>query len=181
VQSGSNRILEVMRRGYTREAYLELIREARHRLPGVGITTDILVGFPGETEAEYQETVDLMEQVRFDSAFLFAYSPRARTYAARFLADDVPDEEKKRRLAAVIELQEAHSRERFGRIVGEVRRVLVEGPAKESPRLGFGRCEDFKPVVIDPGEGGEALRPGSEVKVRIMSATSHTLRGRRQP
>ncbi len=177
LQSGSDRILAAMRRGHTRDAYLALIRAARRLIPGVSITTDLLVGFPGETEEDYRQTLDLMNEVRFDSAFMFAYSPRAHTYAARFLADDVPALVKQQRLAEVIERQERHSWERFTALVGTRRRVLVEGPARGSGRLCFGRGLDFKPVVIEPAGGAEPA-PGDVVEVEITRTTSHTLTGR---
>jgi tRNA-2-methylthio-N6-dimethylallyladenosine synthase len=177
VQSGSDRILAAMRRGYTRADFLALVESARRIIPGVGITTDLLVGFPGETEDDYRQTLDLMNEVRFDSAFMFAYSPRARTYAARHLADDVEAQVKQARLAQVIELQERHSWERFSALVGARRPVLVEGRARGSERRCFGRCLDSKPVVIEPLPGQEPA-PGDILEVEITRTTSHTLTGR---
>ncbi len=177
VQSGSDRVLAAMRRGYTRSAFLALVASARRLIPGVSITTDLLVGFPGETDEDYRRTLDLMGEVRFDSAFMFAYSSRARTHAARFLADDVPVPEKQRRLAEVIERQESHSRERFTALVGTRRPVLVEGEARGAGRAHFGRGRDFKPVVFAPHPGVPPA-PGDVVDVEITQATSHTLKGR---
>jgi len=177
LQSGSDRILASMRRGYTRAAYLGVVRDARRILPGVAITTDLLVGFPGESEEDYQRTLELMDEVRFDSAFMFAYSPRAHTYAARVLADDVPASVKQQRLTQVIERQERHSAERFAALVGTRRQVLVEGRARGPGRLSFGRCLDFKPVVIEPPPDAEPA-PGVLVEVEITRTTSHTLTGR---
>lgn len=177
LQAGSNRILKAMRRGYTRESYLQLVRRTREMLPGVGVTTDIMVGFPGETREDFRQTIEMMNAIRFDSAFMFAYSPRERTYAARFLKDDVPAAEKKLRLTEVIDLQQHHSRERFSQAVGETREVLLEGPAKSPKDLLFGRCGDFKATVFAPLPG-QALSPGRVVRVQITQASSHTLRGR---
>ena len=176
LQSGANAVLANMRRGYTREAYLALVEMARAKLPGLGLTTDIIVGFPGETEEDYQETVALMEQTRFDSAFLFAYSPRERTHAARHLEDDVSRDVKQRRLRQVIDLQEQHSWERFRAIVGETRQVLVEGAAKGSAEALFGRCDDHKAVVVTPRQDRPAA-PGEIIRVRMTDTSSHTLRG----
>jgi len=177
LQSGSDRILAAMRRGYTRDEYLALVRDARRLIPGVSITTDLLLGFPGETQNDYQQTLDLMDEVRFDSAFMFAYSPRAHTYAARMLPDDVPAEVKQQRLSQVIERQERHSGERFAALVGTRRPVLVEGRARHAGRQCFGRCLDFRPVVITPAAGAEPS-PGDVVEVEITRTTSHTLTGR---
>ncbi len=177
LQSGSNRVLAAMRRGYTRERYLEIVRLARRLVPEVGITTDLLVGFPGESEADFRETLALMDEVRFDGAFMFAYSPRKHTYAARFLEDDVAPAEKQRRLSEVIEVQERHALERFSAHVGQRRSVLVEGRARASDGCSFGRCDDFKPVIIELN-AHPAPAPGERVDVEVTAATSHTLRGR---
>jgi tRNA-2-methylthio-N6-dimethylallyladenosine synthase len=177
VQSGSDRILAAMRRGHTRDAYLAWIESARSAIPGLAVTTDILVGFPGESEADFAQTLDLMHRVRFDQAFLFAYSPRRGTYAERRLVDDVSRTEKQRRLETVIALQERHSRERFAERRGRVLEVLVEGPARHPAGDWFGRSEDLKDTVFSaPGTPPGA---GEIVRVRIIEATSHTLRGER--
>ncbi len=178
LQSGSTRILEAMRRGYTRDDYLELVNEARRLIPGLAVTTDLIVGFPGETAEDYEQTTDLMRQIRFDSAFLFAYSPRERTYAQRFLADDVPDRVKQLRLREIIALQEAHCWERFRAQVGRRLTVLVEGPARGEDGRFFGRASDDKAVVITPDPETKALGPGDEVTVEITETSSHTLKGR---
>jgi tRNA-2-methylthio-N6-dimethylallyladenosine synthase len=176
VQSGSNRVLERMRRGYTREEFLELVEVIRSYLPEVALTTDIIVGFPGETAEDFQATLELMERVRFHGAFMFKYSARPRTYAWKHLPDDVPEPEKDRRLREVIELQEAISREVYAGRVGETVEVLVEGPSRRDPARLQGKTPDFKTVVFDPGPKG--ARPGDLVRVRVTSATSHTLTGR---
>lgn len=175
LQSGSNAILGKMRRSYSREDYLALVEMARAKLPGLGLTTDIIVGFPGESEEDYAETIALMEQVRFDSAFLFAYSPRERTYAARHYPDDVAPEIKQHRLRRIIDLQEEHSWARFRALVGEVREVLIEGAAKGSTGALFGRCDDHKAVVVMP-RGEQPVAVGDLIDVRIIDASSHTLR-----
>jgi len=177
VQSGSTRILEAMRRGYGRDEYLDLIHRARATIKGLAVTTDLIVGFPGETEEDYLDTVDLMNRVRFDSAFMFAYSPRERTYAARVLDDDVPEAEKKRRLREIIDLQEKHSWATFGRFLGRHLDVLVEGPAKSEGHSLFGRAPDDKATLFRPLVG-RTLAPGSVVKVEVEGFSSHTLRGR---
>jgi len=166
-----------MRRGHTRAAYLDLIREARAAIPGGALTTDILVGFPGEQAEDFAATVDLMREVRFDAAFLFAYSPRRGTHAERRLGDDVPRAEKRRRLETVIALQEEHSRARFAERCGRVLEVLVEGPARHPATDWFGRSSDLKDTVF--AAPGAPPRVGEIVPVRITEATSHTLRGER--
>jgi tRNA-2-methylthio-N6-dimethylallyladenosine synthase len=179
VQSGSDRILEAMRRGHTRAAYLELVDRARAAIPGLAVTTDILVGFPGEGEPDFARTLDLMRRVRFDQAFLFAYSPRRGTHAERHLDDDVGRSEKQRRLEAVIALQEEHSLERFSERRGQVLEILVEGPARSPAGAWFGRSSDLKDTVF--GAPGAPPRAGEIVPVRITETTSHTLRGERIP
>jgi len=174
VQSGSDRVLERMRREYTSAEYLSLVDRLRSAVPGIAVTTDVLVGFPGETEEDHRATCDMMERVRFDSAFMFRYSPREGTYAHRKFADDVPDEEKKRRLAEVIAIQERISREVNEGIVGRRVEVLVEGRSKRRSDQLFGRTDTFKTAVFpDVGAGA-----GSLVRVEVTAATSHTLIGR---
>jgi tRNA-2-methylthio-N6-dimethylallyladenosine synthase len=171
VQSGSNRILDAMKRGHTREEFLALVERIRESLGEVSITTDLLAGFPGETADEFDETLSLMRQVRFDSAFLFRYSPRPGTYAARKMADDVPDAEKARRLRAMIDLQEEISAERYARWIDREVEVLVEGVSRRDPACVRGKTDDFKTVVL-PG-GQEEI--GTMRSVRIARASSHTL------
>src|SRR5690606_3779040 len=149
---------------------LEQIRE----IPGVALSTDIIVGFPGETDADYEATVSLMESVRYDSAFMFAYSERSGTYAAKRLADDVPDTVKKARLARIIELQTQISKEIYATRVGQRYAVLVEGPARKDPTDVVGNTDDFKTTVF----AGQGFRAGDVVEVEIEAATSHSLRGR---
>ena len=176
LQSGSDRVLTAMRRGYTRAEYLELVAAARDRLPDLAITTDLIVGFPGESDEDFEATLAVMRRVRFDQAFMFAYSPRAGTYAARRLSDDVAPERKRARLEAMIALQETHARERYAAWVGRTAVVLVEGPARAPAGHGYGRSDDFKDVVFAPA-GAAVPEPGELVTVRVGSATSHTLKG----
>jgi len=177
VQSGSDRVLAAMRRGYTRGGYLDLVARARALLPGLAITTDLIAGFPGETEEDFADTLALMRAVEFDQAFMFAYSPRPGTLAARAMADDVPPEAKQRRLETMIALQEEHARGRYAACVGRRVQVLIEGPAREPAGHWFGRSDDFKDVVCAPGPGRRTPAPGALLAVRIEAATSHTLRG----
>ncbi|MBP6875017.1 MAG: tRNA (N6-isopentenyl adenosine(37)-C2)-methylthiotransferase MiaB [Candidatus Eisenbacteria bacterium] len=176
VQAGSNRVLAAMRRGYTREDYLALVERARERLSGLAVTTDLLTGFPGETEEDFAQTLDLMERVRFDSAFLFAYSERPRTYAARRLPDDVPSEVKQERLRRMIALQEKHGRVRYLERIGARVEVLVEGAARSPANHWYGRSDDFKDVIFSAGADP---RVGEIVPVAVKAATSHTLFGER--
>ncbi len=135
IQSGSDRILEAMRRGYTAESYIERADRLRDACPELALSTDIIVGFPGETEADFQKTLDLMERVRFPMVFGFKYSERIGTSAAK-LDDDVPDALKKERLARVFEIAEAHRKAWLARYADMVVEVLVEGPSKDSLKPG---------------------------------------------
>lgn len=171
VQSGSDSILAAMRRGYTRAGFLRLIDTIRRHLPHVGLTTDLIAGFPGETEEDFEATLSLMRAVRFDSAFLFAYSERPGTHAARRLPDLVPAEVKGERLARMIRLQEEHSLERYRRFEGQQVEVLVEGISRRHPDHATGKTPDFKTVVFPSGPGIGALH-----RVRVAQATSHSLR-----
>lgn len=171
VQSGSNRILESMRRGHTREEYLDLVATIRRHLPDVGLTTDIIVGYPGETEDDFVATLDLVQAVRFDSAFMFRYSPRSGTHAYRKLRDEeLPDAVSGDRLERLIRVQEAISLERYRRWEGRTVEVLVEGPSRRDPRNSVGKSDDGKTVIL-PG----TPPAGSLVTVGVARATSHTL------
>jgi tRNA-2-methylthio-N6-dimethylallyladenosine synthase len=176
VQSGSDRMLAAMKRGHTRGEFLTLVDEIRRRLPGASLTTDLIVGFPGETEADFEETLDLMRAVRFDSAFMFKYSERARTWASKHQPDDVLEDDKGARLSRVIDLQERISKEVYQARVGETVEVLVEGAARRDPSMLQGKAPDFKTVVFSAE--GASPRPGDLVSVSVVSATSHTLLGR---
>ena len=170
-QSGSNRILEKMRRRNTREGYLEVVRKIRSLMPSCGITTDVIAGFCSETEEDHRDTLSLMEEVGFDWAFMFQYSERPGTLAARKYPDDVPPEVKTRRLNEIIELQNRKSLERYREMIGRKVTVLVEGPSKRGDQL-CGRSSDNKMCVFP---ASDSLRPGDYVDVRVESCTCATL------
>ena len=172
VQSGCNRILERMNRGYTRERYLEIIESAREIVPDLALSTDIIVGFPSETEREFEETLDLARRVRFDSAFMFKYSARPHTKAAE-MPDDVPESEKIRRLETLIALQKQISREQNLAQIGRVDEVLIEGVSPKNALQWFGRTPDFRPVVFS--QNGEL--PGQVVRVTLGELSGFTFRG----
>lgn len=174
VQSGSDSVLEAMRREYSSSEYIDLVNRLRAAIPELSITTDILVGFPGETEKDYEDTRDLMERVRFDSAFTFRYSPRAGTYAFKKMTDDVSEEDKGRRLSEVIDLQEKISREINRGLIGREVDVLVEGRSKRRSGQLFGKTANFKTAVF-PDNGATI---GSTAAVHVVDATSHTLLSR---
>lgn len=172
-QSGSNKILKLMNRKYTREQYLEKIDAIRRIIPGCGITTDIFVGYHDETEEDQQLTLSLVREVEFDSAFMFKYSERPGTYAAKHLPDNVPEEEKIKRLNELIKLQTEVSAEQNKKDVGKVFDVLVEGFSKRSRQQLMGRTEQNKAVVFDKGNH----HIGETVRVKITGSTSATLLG----
>ncbi len=171
VQSGSNAMLEKMRRKYTREWYLERVAKIRSAIPECGITTDVIAGFCGETEQDHQDTLSLMEKVGFDSAFMFQYSERPGTLAARKYPDDVPEEVKTRRLNEIIALQNRLSLESNRREIGKTRRILIEGVSKKNEGELFGRAGNNK-VCVFPA-GGHKI--GEYVNVKVLSCTSATL------
>ena len=172
VQSGSNRILRAMNRGYTREQYLTLVQQIRSAVPNMVLTTDIIVGFPGETEQDFQATLDLIEEVRFDAAFTFAYSPRSGTPAAEML-HQVPEEISKDRLQRLIDAQANISRECNQRLLGSVQEILVEGPSKTDPEKLTGRTRGNKLVHFS----GSTRLVGQIVSVRIREAQTWYLMG----
>lgn len=172
-QSGSNRVLKLMKRNYTREWYLNRV-EAIHRIiPDCAISSDLFCGFHDESEEDFQDTLRLMREVGFDSSFLFKYSERPGTYAAKNLADNVPEEVKLRRLSEMIELQNELSLESNRRDVGKTFEVLVEGFSKRSREQLFGRTQQNKVVIFDK----KGYRVGQYVQVQIDSASSATLLG----
>ncbi|MCS7302880.1 MAG: tRNA (N6-isopentenyl adenosine(37)-C2)-methylthiotransferase MiaB [Bacteroidota bacterium] len=176
VQSGSDRILQLMNRHYTVAQYLERIEKIRSTIPGCALSTDIIVGFCTETEEDHQKTMELMEKVRYDGAYMFKYSPRENTKAWKW-GDDVPDEVKSRRLEEIIELQNRISWEINQGEIGKVVEVLVEGPSKRDPAQWQGRTPTNK-VVIFPHIGTQAgYVVGDLIHVRIERATSATLIG----
>ncbi|HZN61958.1 MAG TPA: MiaB/RimO family radical SAM methylthiotransferase, partial [Planctomycetota bacterium] len=172
-QSGSDAVLKRMRRGYTVARYLSLVDRLRERVPGVEIAGDFIVGFPGETAADFDATLDLSRRVRFQNAFVFQYSPRPGTDAAA-MADDVPDVEKGRRNRDLLALQEGISREKNAERVGKRLEILVDGPSKNNPRRQAGRTDTNRIVHF---EAERDLR-GRFVEVDITSSTALTLFGR---
>lgn len=173
VQSGSSRILKLMNRKYTREWYLERIALIRKHIPDCGISTDMFTGFHSETEEDHQETLSLMREVGYDSAFMFKYSERKGTYASKNLPDDVPEEVKLRRLQEMIDLQMELSLESNKKDIGKEFEVLVEGYSKRSREQLSGRTSQNKVVLFD----NQGQKVGDLVRVRIKDASAITLFG----
>lgn len=173
VQSGSSRMLKLMNRRYNREWYLERIEAIKRIIPNCGLSTDIMCGFHSETEEDHQDTLSLMREVGFDSAFMFKYSERPGTYAAKKLEDDIDDEVKARRLQEIIDLQLELSRESNEKDMGKEFEVLIEGFSKRSREQLFGRNEQNKVVIFDK----KNYRIGQFAKVKITGFTSATLFG----
>jgi len=173
VQSGSTTMLERMNRGYTREKYLERISAIRRIIPDCGISTDIITGFCGETEAEHADTISLMNEVRFDFAYMFAYSERPGTLAQKKYKDDVAEEVKKKRLQEVIDLQMAHSSERTKKGLGKIHRVLIEGVSKKDKNKLYGRNSQNTVVVFPQGNHNK----GEYVNVLVKEVTPATMLG----
>jgi tRNA-2-methylthio-N6-dimethylallyladenosine synthase len=171
LQSGSTRILKAMRRTYSRERYLALVERMRDAIPDLAFGTDIIVGFPGETEADFRETLEVVEEVGYDSAYTFVYSPRNGTEAA-VMADQVPHELKTERMERLVELTQRMARERNQARIGRLEEVLVEGPSRTDPSVLRGRTRRNTTVNFT----GSAA-PGELVQVTVESATSTTLRG----
>jgi tRNA-2-methylthio-N6-dimethylallyladenosine synthase len=171
LQSGSSRILKAMRRTYSRERFVRLANELRAAIPDLALSTDLIVGFPGETEEDFRETLEAVEEVGFDSAFTFVFSPRRGTEAAT-MDDQVPEEVKRERIERLIDVVQRVAAERNERRVGGVEEVLVEGPSRTDPALLRGRTRRNTTVNF-----AGAASPGELVDVAIESATSTTLRG----
>ena len=172
-QSGSSRMLSLMNRKYDREWYLDRIAAIKKIIPGCGLSTDIMCGFHDETEEDHKETLSLMEEVVFDSAFMFKYSERPGTFASNKLKDNVPEEVKKRRLQEIIDLQRKHSELSNKKEVGKEFEVLIEGYSKKSRNQFFGRTSESKVVVFDK----KSHNIGETVRVKIIEYTSATLIG----
>ena len=172
VQSGSNRILEKMNRKYTKESYLELIGKLRASSPYIAVSTDIIVGFPGETEADFEETVDLAEKVKFDSAFTFLYSARKGTPAEKY-EDGTPEEIKHKRFNRLVEVLNGISAEKNGAYVGRVEKVLTEGLSKKNKSVYTGRTDSFKLVNFK----SDVDFTGKIVDVRITESRTFSLFG----
>ena len=173
VQSGSNEVLKRMNRKYTREWYLERVEAIRRIVPDCGLSTDIFVGYSGETEEDHKLSLSLMKTCAYDSAFMFKYSERPGTYAAKHFPDDIPEETKIRRLNELIALQNELSAESNARCIGKTFEVLLEGTSKRSREQLYGRTEQNRVVIVDRGN----LRIGQRVMVRITESTSATLKG----
>jgi tRNA-2-methylthio-N6-dimethylallyladenosine synthase len=171
VQSGSDAVLDRMRRGYRVADYRAIVAALRRAMPQIALSTDVLTGFSGETEDDHRATLDLMRELRFDSAFMFGYSERDLTFAARKLPDDVPPAVKQRRLSEIVALQERISAEVFAAHVGRRERVLVHGPSRRDPAQLMGRTDGFKTVILPRGVGAV----GALVDVTIARATMATL------
>lgn len=174
LQAGSSRVLDIMNRTYSREEYLTLVKQIRSRIPEVVLTTDIIVGFPTETATEYEETFNLMKEVEFDSAFIFKYSERKGTIAAKKYPDDVSEEEKTDRIVRLNELQREISLKKNRVHIGEVHRVLIEEEtSKRSDSQGQGRNDGNKIVIFDL----KGHKKGDFVGVKITDATANVLKG----
>lgn len=173
VQSGSNEVLKSMNRKYTREWYLDRVAAIRRILPDAGLSTDMFTGFHGETEEDFQQTLSLMREAAFDSAFMFKYSERPGTFASKHLPDNVPEDVKVERLNRMIALQNELSLESNSRDVGKEFEVLVEGVSKRSSDELFGRTSQNKVVVFTRSN----YKPGDFIRVRVTDASSATLRG----
>jgi tRNA-N(6)-(isopentenyl)adenosine-37 thiotransferase enzyme MiaB len=189
-QSGSSSVLERMRRGYTRNAYLDLIKRAREIIPGIALSSDFIAGFCEETEEEHQETLTLMKEVEFDDAFMFAYSLREKTPAHRKFKDDVPEEVKQRRLREIVDLFYSTQNKKNQKELGSIQLVLVEGTSKRSDEELKGRTDSNKKVLIPrehdlpiyhedgvPG-GARKMAPGDYVIVELISCTGVTFKAK---
>jgi tRNA-2-methylthio-N6-dimethylallyladenosine synthase len=171
LQSGSTRILKAMRRTYSRERYLRLVDELRREIPDLALTTDIIVGFPGETEDDFQETLEVVDEVRYDGAFTFVYSPRAGTEAAA-MPEQIPEDVKRARIERLVDVVQRVAHDRNRERIGGVEEVLVEGPSRTDSTLLRGRTRRNTTVNFS----GTAA-PGELVDVQIQGASSTTLRG----
>jgi tRNA-2-methylthio-N6-dimethylallyladenosine synthase len=176
LQSGSSRVLKRMRRTYGRERFMDRVALIREHVPDCAITTDIIVGFPGETEEDFRETLEVADEVAFDGAFTFIYSPRKDTEAAGFTDEFIPHEVAVERMERLVEVVQRRARERAQRFVGRTLDVFVEGASRHDPSRLRGRTTHNKVVNFD-GLG----EPGESVPVTITSATSQTLAGESSP
>lgn len=172
LQAGNSRVLDMMNRTYAKEEFLNLAEHIRETIPDIVLTTDIIVGFPTETETEFQDTLDVMKQVKFDSSFMFKYSERKQTIASRKFPDDISEEQKTSRIARVVEMQRQHSYERNKSHLGQVFEVLVEGKSKK-PNQQMGRTDGNKIIVFPDGN----YQTGAVVEVKVDEVTTNTLIG----
>lgn len=175
LQAGANTTLKRMKRNYTREEFLRIVETFRTRVADVAISTDVIVGFPGENDADFRETLEVMEAADFDSAFMFAYSERRGTIAQRLYPDDVAEEVKKARLAELIDLQLKRSERNNRRYIGSVVEAMAEQPSRRSAAEWMGRMRNGRKVIFP----SDAVAPGAMVSVRIEAASSQVLRGSR--
>jgi tRNA-2-methylthio-N6-dimethylallyladenosine synthase len=171
LQSGSSRILKRMRRTYDSERYLELVARVREAMPDIALTTDIIVGFPGETEDDFQETLRVYDEAAFDHAYTFIYSARNGTEAAGF-DEQLPDDLKHERLGRLVDLVQDHAARRNTALIGSIQEVLSEGPSRKDPEICRGKTRGNKTTLFTP-----AAPVGTVVSVRIEDSTSQTLRG----
>tara|TARA_Y100000817_G_scaffold41413_1_gene28358 strand:- start:2008 stop:3345 length:1338 start_codon:yes stop_codon:yes gene_type:complete len=172
LQSGSDRILKRMNRSYTRDHYINLVKKIKSFLPDVGISTDIIVGFPGETQQDFIQTLELMSEVKFDSAFMFKYSPRRGTKATEYI-DQLDEKEKQARLEKVIKLQKKHTLEKNENLIGTEVIVMVEKESKKSPNRWAGRTDSNKWVIFDKGD----LQIKDLVKIKVTDTKGISLQG----
>ncbi|KAJ6645888.1 CDK5RAP1-like protein [Pseudolycoriella hygida] len=185
-QSGNNGVLERMRRGYTREAYMELVNNIRQTLPEVSLSSDFICGFCGETDEEFADTLSLMETVKYNVAYLFAYSMREKTTAHRRYSDDVPDEVKLMRLQAMVQIYRDGAAERNAMFVGKHQQILIEGVSKKSPKDLYGRNDANIKIIIpsteiptcpDDVSTRKGIKPGDLVMVNVTESNSQVLKG----
>jgi MiaB/RimO family radical SAM methylthiotransferase len=175
-QSGSNLVLERMRRGYSREAYLNLVNQIREIIPQVTLSSDFISGFVGETEDDHKFTLDLIDLVGYDMAYMYAYSMREKTMAHRRYTDDVPEDVKQRRLREVIDLFYSKLYVLNRRFLGSKQLILIEGPSKKDSSLLQGRTDGNKTVILD--DRFDSLAPGDYVEVIISGTSNTTLTGK---
>lgn len=175
LQSGSNSILAAMHRGYTAERYLEKLEMARNIIPDLAVTTDVIVGFPGETDEDFEDTMRIVAQAQYDSAYTFVFSPREGTEAAKMTDKFVDDEIVKKRIVRLCDLEKKDAIVKHADRVGKVEELLVEGPSKQNPSMISGRTTQNKLVHFDPK--GESIEAGYYVKVKVTKAASHWLFG----
>ena len=174
VQSGNNQMLKAMRRDHTIEEYLDLLAELKSEVPGISLSTDIIVGFPGETDEAFGDTLKIMEEVGYSSSFMFAYSPRPGT-PANELSDSVPEETKKRRLQEIIALQSRQTKQQGQSFIGKNVEVLIEGRSSKPGYVYKGRNPQYWNVNIQGGEG--ILQAGETVTVLVKQVSGHSLNG----
>ena len=172
VQSGSDRVLKLMHRGYTREKFLGILEKLRRARPGIGITTDIIVGFPGETENDFEETLSLCREVEFDNAYIFKYSPRRDTPAAD-MPDQVPQKVREERNQRLLDLVNKIAARKYDAFIGRRVEILVEGPSRKNPARYSGRTRCNRIVLFD----GSARHQGQLMDVKITRTGSFTLYG----